>query len=116
MARYSTLGDKECEVLPMVIELLREHIGRDKAITNTQLRAQLIEIGYQDIGQIRMRKLINYIRNNSILICLKGCTYGYYITEDPEEIRAYISSLVKREGAIRHTRETIENQLEMLLN
>ena len=114
MAKYAKLHEKEQDVLPMVVELLKDHIGRSRAITNTELRQQLTDLGYQDIGQIRMRKIINHIRNNDMLICLRGCNHGYYITTDKEEIENYIKSLIDRENAINHTRQTIERQLEML--
>lgn len=115
MAVYGKLEDREVNILPMVIELLREHRGRSNAITNAELRQQLIDLGYQDIGQIRMRKIINHIRNNDILICLKGCSHGYYITTDIEEIKNYIGSLNERKMAIDHTKQIIERQLDILL-
>ena len=115
MARYAKLNDIENEILPMVVKIMEDHDGKEKAITNSMLREQLTDMGYQDVGQVRMRKIINFIRNNYILICLKGCNFGYYLTTDTEEIKAYITSLIDREAAIRHTRQTIERQLQMLL-
>lgn len=37
---------------------------------------------------------------------------GYYIAEDRQEMRDYISSLIGREEAIRAVREAMERQLE----
>ena len=113
---YRKLDGKEETLLPIVIDILKRHTCRDKAISNEEIRDITTQMGYEDIGQIRMRMIINHIRKNNLLQCVIGCNYGYYISTDEEEIKKYIEDLKDRELAISSTRETIENQLIMLLN
>ncbi len=51
------------------------------------------------LTEARLRKIVNYIRSNS-LQPLMGTTRGYYLSEDPVEIRRQIQSLKDRSNAI----------------
>ena len=58
----------------------------------------------------RVRKVINYIRNNSIIPCLIATNKGYYIATDAKEITDYEDSLKGRESAIRRIRLSLHKQ------
>lgn len=51
------------------------------------------------LTEARLRKIVNYIRKNS-LQPLMGTTRGYYLSDDPVEIRRQIQSLKDRSDAI----------------
>ena len=59
----------------------------------------LVDYGY-DIKEIRMRKIIHYIRDNWLIGCLIASNRGYHVTQDKEEMRAYIETLHGRVEAI----------------
>ena len=69
--------------------------------------------GYQ-IGEVRVRKIINHIRNNGLVECLIATGKGYYVTESIQEMEAYIESVKNREDAIRTMRESMELQLSKM--
>lgn len=97
-------------LLPIMVKCLSKHIGRDKVITNVEMCAKMTLYGYQ-LGETRVRKLINYIRNNNLIECLIATAKGYYVTESIEEMEAYIESVKNREEAIRAMRMSMEEQL-----
>lgn len=97
-------------LLPIMVKCLSKHIGRDKVITNVEMCAKMTLYGYQ-LGETRVRKLINYIRNNNLIECLIATGKGYYVTESIEEMEAYIESVKNREEAIRAMRMSMEEQL-----
>lgn len=103
MARKSLLAplnDYEREVLlPIIVKCLSRHVGKEKAITNSRMCEALVDSGY-DIKEIRMRKIIHYIRDNWLIGCLIASNRGYHVTKDKEEMKAYIETLHGRVEAI----------------
>lgn len=94
------LNDYEREVLlPIIVKCLRRHVGKDKAITNSRMCEALVDSGY-DIKEIRMRKIIHYIRDNWLIGCLIASNRGYHVTRDKDEMQAYIETLHGRVEAI----------------
>jgi prefoldin subunit 5 len=69
--------------------------------------------GYQ-IGEVRVRKIINHIRNNGLVECLIATGKGYYVTESIQEMETYIESVKNREDAIRAMRLSMEEQLSKM--
>ena len=54
----------------------------------------------------RFRKVINYIRMNSLVINLLADNRGYYKSNEPRRIKAYIKSLDDRIDAIKAVRDS----------
>lgn len=102
-------------ILPIVVEELRLHKGKDKAVSNAALRTQLQELGY-DITGVRTRKIINHIRVNGLIECLAASRKGYYIARTKNEMKAYLYSLKNREEAIAAMRMALEEQIERMSN
>lgn len=98
-------------LLPVMVECLSRKVGKDMAVTNDYMCVKMEEHGYK-MGAARVRKIINHIRVNDLIDCLMATNTGYYIAEDRQEMRDYISSLIGREEAIRAVREAMERQLE----
>lgn len=87
------LSDDELNIyLPAILNFLRPAKGKDNAITNGRIRREMEDLGLK-IGAARVRKIINYIRVEDELSCLIASNRGYYISDDPDEIRRYIESL-----------------------
>lgn len=100
-------------LLPIMVKCLSKHIGKDKVITNAEMCAKMAIYGYK-IGETRVRKIINHIRNNGLVECLIATGKGYYVTESIEEMEAYIESVKNREDAIRTMRMSMEEQLSKM--
>ncbi len=63
------------------------------------------------IGETRVRKIINHIRNHAFVKRLIATSKGYYIVSTIEELGEYIECVIGRESAIRAMRESMERQL-----
>lgn len=97
-------------LLPIMVKCLERHVGRDAAITNSQMCEKMCAYGYQ-LNEVRTRKIINHIRVNALIPRLIATGKGYYVSEDEAEIRRYIESLKDREAAIAAVRMAMEEQL-----
>ena len=97
-------------LLPIFVKCLQRKIGRDNAITNRMMCTKMEEYGY-NVGETRIRKIINHIRTNNLIIGLVASGHGYYVADNPDEIKDYIQSLKGREEAIRAVREALEEQI-----
>lgn len=100
-------------LLPIMVKCLSKHIGKDKVITNAEMCAKMAIYGYK-IGETRVRKIINHIRNNGLVECLIATGKGYYVTESIQEMETYIESVKNREDAIRAMRLSMEEQLSKM--
>ena len=98
------------KLLPIMVKCLARHIGKKRAISNSQMCAKMAVCGYK-IGETRVRKLINHIRNNGLVERLVASGKGYYVAESIKEMEAYIESVKNREEAIRAMRMSMEEQL-----
>lgn len=106
------LSDYELKTLvPRIVRGLTKKVGKEKAITNTEIVAILKKEGYK-LSEVRVRKIINYIRVNGIIERLIATSDGYYIANNEQEVRDYIESLKGREEAIRAVRRRLEAQLQ----
>ena len=100
-------------LLPIMVKCLAKHIGKDRAISNDQMCEKMALYGYQ-IGEVRVRKIINHIRNNGLAECLIATGKGFYVTESIQEMETYIESVKNREDAIRAMRLSMEEQLSKM--
>ena len=106
------LTDQEREVfLPPIIKGLRVKVGKEKAVTNKDIVRGLKATCDIKIGDARVRKMINYIRNNDIIPCLIATSKGYYIAETKDEMLDYIDSLYGRVEAIEADALSMKRQM-----
>ena len=106
------LNEQEREVfLPPIIKGLRVKVGKQKAVTNKDIvRGLKANCGIK-IGEARVRKMINHIRNNDIIPCLIATSKGYYIAETKDEMLDYIDSLYGRVEAIEADALSMKRQM-----
>lgn len=106
----SPLTDTDKRVLvPALADLLRWCVGNSLAITNTELRAQLLKKGLH-CSDAKLRALVNYIRINGVVERLIATSQGYYVATSGNELADYCDSLREREAAIRAVRQALEGQ------
>jgi len=109
----SDLTEHELSLLPTFVAGFANKKGKQNAVTNKEIVERLANRSIK-IGEVRVRKIINHIRNRGIIDGLVATSSGYYISEDPEEIQKYILSLESREHAIRIIKEGFEAYLRRL--
>ena len=103
------LTDYEREhVLPAILGLFQSRVGSESAITNKGIIHALPPS--LQVGEPRVRKVINHIRNNDLIPCLLASSKGYWIASSEAEVLAYEESLLGREEAIRADRMAISRQ------
>lgn len=61
-----------------------------------------------DITDARIRKIINYIRVNKLIVNLLATSKGYFISNDFEEINKYKESLIARANSILNLAKSYE--------
>ena len=106
------LTDQEREVFLLpIINGLRVKAGKEKAVTNKDIVRGLKANCDIKIGEARVRKMINYIRNNDIIPCLIATSKGYYIAETKDEMLDYIDSLYGRVEAIEADALSMKRQM-----
>lgn len=94
------------EILPKVVTILSNRIGRDKAIKNGTIAGMLDNATTPRL----MRKIINYIRRSGLVKGLVASSTGYYVAESEQDLIEYEQSLEGRERAIREVRMSIRKQ------
>ena len=94
------------EILPKVVTILSNRIGRDKALKNGTIVGMLDNA----ITPPDMRKIINYIRRSGLVKGLVANSTGYYVAESEQDLIEYEQSLKGRERAIREVRMSIRKQ------
>jgi len=101
----------EQEILvPVLCRGLQSKVGKERAVTNKHIVACLK--GKYQIGEARVRKIINHIRINGLVPCLMATSGGYYVATEEAELKEYEDSLLGREQAIRAVRMAITRQRE----
>lgn len=96
-------------LLPLMIQGLMSKQGKKNAVTNSHICLMLKKQGYT-ISDARVRKLINHIRVNGMVIGLIASSDGYYRADTLEELDDYLGSLKGREAAIEAVRLSLEKQ------
>lgn len=111
------LTDKEKEILvPWFVKGLAAKVGKEKIISNPQIRAGMKSSLGIDVAEVQVRKIVAYIRDNDLLPGLVATQRGYYVTKNPEEVKEYIKSLESREAGFKRARLSMERYLVHLLN
>jgi hypothetical protein len=108
------LTNQELEILPIIIHGFRAYKK------NNPIKAQLIvtrmnnylqENGYKiRLTQPRLRKLVNYIRSNSLLPLI-ATSHGYFTTDCKQTIQEQIKSLQERANSIDRCARGLNNFL-----
>lgn len=90
---------EESEVLPLIVAGLRSKIGKDKAITGTEI-CNKVNIsgrlnGYK-LTPVKLRKMISRIRVKGIISALCSSSKGYFVADTLEELETCLKSLSER--------------------
>lgn len=108
------LTEYELGLVPVFVKGFSCKIGAENAVTSSQI---LERLGSRyKLSGARVRKIVNHIRNKGLVPGLVASSSGYYVTNDPEELKRYIDSLDGRESEIRRIKNGMKQYLNTILN
>jgi NMD protein affecting ribosome stability and mRNA decay len=107
------LSDYEKTILvPEFVNRFKDRVGSHRAVSNSKIIKSLKSQGFKISDSVRVRKIINYIRNHKLTEgCLIANSKGYYISYKANEIKEYLESLEGREYEIRKTKLSVKEYL-----
>ena len=88
-----------------VVELFEEHVGRENAITSSEIAEQLGLDDKQVTNPATRELILDTIEAEEIPVA--GGPHGYYRIKEHEEFVEYMESLRGREEGIRHRRQLV---------
>lgn len=97
------------QVVPLLVQMIGSRKHKNEAVTNKDLCRWLQTEGFSTT-EVRIRMMINYIRNSNLLPCLIGTGKGYYVTNDPVEVELQIISLQGRVNSIKNVIDSLKAQ------
>lgn len=104
--------------LPLIIRGLSLKVGKHTAISNKEMRKKLnqnhLTGDIKPISDVRLRKIINFIRINGLIPCLLSNSNGYYVSNDYMEIESYMASLEERAQSIMAVKHSLFKQYVLL--
>jgi hypothetical protein len=105
------LTNEEKFVVQNIVKRFNALKGKRNIVTGEQIRIGIKNHLQIDFTDSRIRKMIQYIRLNNMVMGLVASSKGYYVAETIDEIQQWVDSLKSRENAIREIREKAEHQI-----
>lgn len=102
-------------IVPMLIQTIGSKTDKKMAVTNSHLVSWLGACRIET-SQVRVRMMINHIRNNNLLPCLMGSAKGYYVTDNPAVVDDQIESIMGRVRSMLNVVESLKAQKINLVN
>ena len=109
------LTAKDMKAAHIIADTLLLKQGEHMAVTNNQIRAGLLKNLSIKITAVKVRKIIQMLREQHIVVNLISFKNGYYITQEPRELRKYIESRAERRRAMQAVENAMKSQLENLI-
>lgn len=100
-------------VLPRVIAGFHLLAKSGLSVTSTAIIRKLSKEGITITGP-RLRKVINHIRTNDLVIGVVADGEGYRVVSTPEAMLEYLDSLDGRIESIRHMRDSLYRQYQKM--
>jgi hypothetical protein len=93
----SELTEDEMKLLPILINGFKKHSKPNPIKAPDIVKGMKL---YGKFTEVRLRKMVNHIRVNSLLPLI-ATSSGYYISDDSEEIKLQVKSLWERAKSIK---------------
>lgn len=103
------LTDRELEAMVLIAERIKLRIGKEQAVTNATICKGMANVGFK-LVPARVRKIIHHIRLCGMVQRLMSTSKGYYVANDPQELRSYIKSLNQRIQSIQEIEKAMSKQ------
>jgi hypothetical protein len=99
------LNDYELTLVPLFVAGLKTKTRQELAITNKKICAIMKERGHK-VSEVRIRKIINFIRTKKLIVNLISSSKGYWIAENQKQLTKYVQSLDQRINEIQRVRNS----------
>jgi hypothetical protein len=99
-------------LLPVLVRGLRERVGKARRISSSAIIQGMNAAGYK-LGGPRLRKIINHIRTNDLLVGLVSNGQGYFVATTASEIDECIASLQGRVDATQAIIRALQRQRQI---
>ena len=97
------LNDNEMEIVKILVKRFNQKQGKEHTISNPEI-IKALETHYNILTtEPRIRKIVQYIRNENLLIGFIANSKGYYIANSKEEIEAWLNTMIQRRNSIDNT-------------
>jgi len=97
------LSEEDIPIAELIALGLKNKIGKDNAISNRKIRRILSETRKINVGDVKFREMIKYIRRHNLVPCLCSCGKGYYKASNEEEWTEWKESMRRRIRSMEHT-------------
>ena len=106
------LTKEEKQILPALIDIIKERKGKSNAINNNKICEVLNYSYHLNIiwKPVRIRKMVNYLRNKDLLLHLCSNSKGYFIAANEQELDDCIASQTERVGSAKRTLDSLTRQ------
>lgn len=116
------VSDKELWIVELIAKRIRHNVGRKAQVTNAKIRKALsldlkdgngnvIRKGVK-ISEPKLRKYIQYIRQNNLVPMLCATQRGYYIAQTVQEFVEYIDTFEERINGMKYTLDAMRQQVD----
>lgn len=96
-------------IVPILIKVLRQRVGKDRAITNRTIVSELKKMNIKTSSP-RIRKMIHFIRITGTVTRLIATSKGYFVPRTKAQLEKYIESLHQRVNSINEIIKQLEFQ------
>jgi hypothetical protein len=94
------LQSDEMDIVKILVNRFNQKKGKEHIINNADICTAL-ETHYKILTtEPRIRKVVQYIRNNNLLIGFIANSKGYYVADSKEEIQAWVRTMEQRRNSI----------------
>jgi hypothetical protein len=108
------LSPDEQKFVGVIVQRFNTKKGKQHIVTADAIIEGLKTHFNFEFKESRVRKMIQYIRLNNLVVGLIATSKGYFVADSIEEIQDWVNSLRSRENAIRSIREVAERQIEIM--
>jgi hypothetical protein len=108
------LSAEELKLLPVLLKGFKCHQGAGNAITSRKIIEALDKKYGMKVSDVQIRKFASYIRIKRLLPGLIASSSGYYVTNNPADLKRHIESMIGRENAIRAARLALTEDLKSM--
>lgn len=105
------LTEAEKLLVPVLTAKLSECLGKKQALTNAKLRAFLFSKTGQQVVEVRLRKMIETIRQRQPDLRIVAQRFGYFIANNPDEYKDWLETMKQRRNALSNTISSGEKTL-----
>ena len=115
---YNITEEEKKIAILIAKSLEKNHVGKSNIINRRQIIIKLANAANPthriNMGDARLRKIINYIRQTGLCNCLIGTSRGYYVANTREEMGDYIKSLSERINEITKIQNAMILQMDLI--